>query len=90
MVEEPLVVVVAEEPSLLATMETAASPKAKIAQLAALVVVTVVALGPCRMWVVVRVSMSKKQLTSTSDVVAISMPFAPEETSHASSQHAAC
>jgi len=91
MVEEALAVVAAEEVlSFMATMEIAASPKAKIARLAALVAVTVVALGPCRMWDVVRASTCKRPLTSMLVVVAISMPFAPEEISHASSQRAAC
>jgi len=89
MVEEALVVA-AEVLSLLATMGIAASPKAKIAPLAALVAVTVVVLGPCHMWDVVRASTSKRPRTSMLDVVATSMPFAPEEISHASSHRAAC
>jgi len=78
---------------LLAIMEmeeTAASPRARIARLAALVAATVVVAGPCRTWDVVRASTSRRPHTNMLDVVAISMQSAPEETSHASLQRAAC
>lgn len=88
--EEPMVVaepmVVEEEQEV----QTAASPRARIAQLAALAAAMVVAPGACHMWVLVRASTCRRPLTSMLDVVAISMQSAPEEISHASSQHAAC
>ena len=84
--EEPMVVEVEEEQEV----QTAASPRARIAQLAALAAATVVAPGACHMWVLVRASTCRRPPTSMSDVVAISMQSAPEEISHASSQRAAC
>jgi len=79
-----------EELAMLAAMPVAVSPRARIAQLAELVAETVVALGPCRMWELAKVSIFRKQLTSMSDVVATSMPSAPEGISLVSSQQVVC
>ena len=88
--EEALVVVAQEVLAIMATTETAVSPKARIARLVALVAAVVVVPGPCPMWDVVRASTSRRPRTSMLDVVAISMQSAPEEISHASLQCAAC
>jgi len=89
--EEALVAVALEVLPIMATTEIAVSPKARIAQLVALVAAVVVVVpGPCPMWDVVRASTSRRPRTSMLDVVAISMQSAPEEISHASLQRAAC
>jgi len=89
MVEEEASVA-AELAIMVEAEEIAVSPRARIARLAALVAATVVVPGPCRTWDVVRASTSRRPHTNMLDVVAISMQSAPEETSHASLQHAAC
>jgi len=88
--EEALVVVAQEVLAIMATTETAVSPKARIARLVALVAAVVVVPGPCPMWDAVRASTSRRPRTSMLDVVATSMQSGPEETSHASLQRAAC
>jgi len=65
-------------------------PRARIAQLAALVVATVAAPEPCHTLVAVRASTFKRPPTSMLGVVETSMLFALEEISHASSRPAAC
>ena len=91
-VVEPSVAVAQEVLPTMATMEEiAVSPRARIARLAALVVVAAAAVeGPCPMWDVVKASTSKRPRTSTLDVEAISMQSAPEEISRASLQRVAC
>jgi len=67
MVEEEASVVVAQEVvAFMATEEMAASPRARIARLAALAAAAaVVVAGACPMWDVVRASTSKRPPTST-------------------------
>jgi len=91
MVEEASVVVAQEVLAFMATEEMAVSPRARTARLAALVAAAVVVVaGACPMWEVVRASTFKRPHISMLVVEATSMQSAPEETSHASLQRAAC
>jgi len=90
-VEEPMV---AEEPMVEEQEEQeeqiAASPRARIAQLAASAAATVVAPEACHMWDMARASTCRRPPTSMLDAVATSMQSARGGISHASSRRAAC
>jgi len=76
---------------LMATMALVAWPRAKSAQLVALVAeAAALAPEPCHMWELGRASTCRRQPTSTSVVAATSTLFAPEEISRASSACVAC
>ena len=88
--EEPMV----EEEPMVAEEEQeeqiAASPRARIAQLAASAAATVVAPEACHMWDMARASTCRRPPTSMLDAVATSMQSARGGISHASSRRAAC
>jgi len=85
---------VAEEPMVEEQEEQeeqiAASPRARIAQLAASAAATVVAPEACHMWDMARASTCRRPPTSMLDAVATSMQSARGGISHASSRRAAC
>jgi len=85
--EEPMV---AEEEEEEQEEQIAASPMARIAQLAASAAATVVAPAACHMWELARASTCRRPLTSMLDAVATSMQSARGGISPASSRRAAC
>jgi len=89
-VEEALVMAEVLASLMAAAAEMVVSLRARIARRAVLVAAGVVAAAPWDTWEVVRASTCKRPLTSMLGLVAILMPFAPEEISHASSRLAAC
>jgi len=84
--EEPMVAEQEEEQE----EQIAASPRARIAQLAASAAATVVAPAACHMWDMARASTCRRPLTSMLDAVATSMQSARGGISPASSRRAAC
>jgi len=84
--EEPMVAEEEEEQE----EQIAASPRARIAQLAASAAATVVAPAACHMWELARASTCRRPLTSMLEPVATSMQSARGGISPASSRRAAC